>query len=89
VLGGLRKRTVTQTVKKVPFLGDVPILGNLFSDVSEEVKTNELIIFITPKIVIEQTLSPKERNRVEATEFSDPRITETMDEKAEAKKAEK
>jgi type II secretory pathway component GspD/PulD (secretin) len=85
VLGGLRKRTVTQTVKKIPFLGDVPIIGNLFSDVSEEVVTNELIIFLTPKVIIEPTLSPKERKGFEATEFGGPRITYTGDEKAEEK----
>jgi type IV pilus secretin PilQ/predicted competence protein len=87
VLGGLRKRTVTQTVKKIPFLGDVPIMGSIFSDVTEEVKTNELLIFITPKIIIDPTLSPKELKHLKATEFGDPRITETIDEKAEAEKA--
>jgi type IV pilus assembly protein PilQ len=88
VLGGLRKRTVTQTVKKIPFLGDVPIMGSFFSDVTEEVKTNELLIFITPKIVIEPTLLPKELRDLKATDFGDPKITDTEDEKAE-KKAEK
>jgi type IV pilus assembly protein PilQ len=83
VLGGLRKRTVSQTVTKIPFLGDVPIMGNLFSNVTEEVKTNELILFITPMIVIEPTLSLKEFDGFQATEFGDPRITDTGDEKAE------
>jgi type IV pilus secretin PilQ/predicted competence protein len=90
VLGGLRKRTVTQTIKKVPILGDVPIMGSLFSDVSEEVKTNELIIFITPKIIIEPTLSPNEIKGLEATDFGDPKVTDTEAEKAErAEKAKK
>jgi type IV pilus assembly protein PilQ len=88
VLGGLRKRTVTQTLKKIPILGDVPIMGNLFSNVSEEVKTNELLIFITPKVIIEPTLSPSERKGLEATEFGSPKITNTEAEKAE-KRAEK
>jgi type IV pilus assembly protein PilQ len=89
VLGGLRKRTVTQTLKKIPILGDVPIMGSLFSDVSEEVKTNELLIFITPKVIIDPTLSPKELRDLKATDFGDPKITNTEDEKAEAEKAEK
>ena len=58
------------------------------SNVEEEVKTNELIIFITPKVIIEPTLSPKELKGFEATEFGDPKVTYTEDEKAE-KKAEK
>jgi type IV pilus assembly protein PilQ len=87
VLGGLRKRTVSQTISKIPILGDVPIMGNLFSDVTEEVKTNELIIFITPKIVIEPTLLPNELKGLEATEFGSPKVIYTGDEKAE--KAEK
>jgi len=90
VLGGLRKRTVSQNISKIPILGDIPIMGNLFSDVSEEVETNELIIFITPMIVIEPTLSLKEFDGFQATEFGDPRITDTGDEKAErAEKSEK
>jgi type IV pilus assembly protein PilQ len=87
VIGGLRKRTVTQTVKKVPFLGDMPIMGGLFSDISEETITSELLIFITPKIIIEPTLSPDELKGLKATEFSGPRVTYTGAEKAE--KAEK
>lgn len=85
VLGGLRRRTVTQTVKKIPFLGDVPVMGTFFSSVSEEVKTNELVIFITPKVLIEPTLSPKELVDLKATDFSDPKITPTEEEKAEEK----
>jgi len=83
VIGGLRRRTVTQTVKKVPVLGDMPLMGTLFSSVSEEVKTNELLIFITPKIVIEPTLSPRELKNFKATNFSDPRVVEVGDERAE------
>jgi len=89
VLGGLRKRTVTQTIKKIPILGDAPLLGQFFSDVSEEVKTSELLIFITPKIVVEPTLSPKELKGLESTEFSDPKITDTEYEKAEESEKEK
>ncbi len=89
VIGGLRKRTVSQTVYKIPVLGDVPILGSLFSNVDETVTTNELLIFITPRIVIAPTISPKERDRLDATEFGDPRMTITGDERAEAERAKK
>jgi type II secretory pathway component GspD/PulD (secretin) len=83
VLGGLRKRTVSQNISKIPILGDIPLLGGVFSEVSEEVETNELIIFITPKIVIEPTLSANESKGLEATEFGGPKVIYTGDEKAE------
>jgi type IV pilus assembly protein PilQ len=87
VLGGLRKRTVSQDISKIPLLGDVPIVGNLFTSVEEEVETNELIVFLTPKIIIEPVLSPKEADGLKATEFGGPKVTDTEYEKAE--KAEK
>ena len=83
VLGGLRKREVSQDISKIPFFGDVPLIGKLFTDTSESVETNELLIFITPRIVVDQTLSPNELNRLGATDFPSPRISYTEDEKAE------
>jgi len=83
VLGGLRKRDVSQDTYKVPLLGDIPLLGSLFMHTSEEVKTNELLIFITPKVVIKPVLSQGELNGLEATEFGGPRIPYTGDEKTE------
>lgn len=51
VLGGLISTNKTDTIKKVPFLGDIPILGWLFKSTShDEVKTN-LLVFITPTII--------------------------------------
>jgi len=73
VLGGLRKKEVSQKVYKVPLLGDVPLLGELFKDTSESVKTTELLIFITPKIIVAATLSPSELEQFEKTEVSSPK----------------
>ncbi|MGZ4835977.1 MAG: hypothetical protein ACXVZZ_10085 [Terriglobales bacterium] len=39
------------SVTQVPLLGDIPILGNLFKRRSVSTQTQELIFFITPKIV--------------------------------------
>jgi len=41
------------SVKKVPGLGDVPILGNLFKSKSRINNRDELLIFVTPKILRE------------------------------------
>lgn len=50
VLGGLYEDTKTNTVEKVPFLGDVPFLGKAFQSKSKNESKQELLIFITPKI---------------------------------------
>jgi type IV pilus assembly protein PilQ len=51
VIGGLVKEQETQSVTKVPILGDLPLLGNLFTHRSTKKEKNELIIFIIPRVV--------------------------------------
>jgi type IV pilus assembly protein PilQ len=55
VLGGILKTTSSDNSNKVPFLGDVPILGNLFKNTIKIDNKDELLIFVTPKIVREGT----------------------------------
>lgn len=51
ILGGIIRNTVTSTVKKVPLLGDIPILGNLFKSTDKADVKTELLVFLTPRIV--------------------------------------
>jgi general secretion pathway protein D len=51
VIGGLRSDTDTKTVSKVPFLGDIPIIGELFKFRSKNRDQRSLMVFITPTIV--------------------------------------
>jgi type IV pilus assembly protein PilQ len=51
VLGGIYKQDTTNTIKQVPFLGDLPVFGNLFRNLHHKVKNEELLIFITPRII--------------------------------------
>jgi type IV pilus assembly protein PilQ len=53
VLGGIYEKTRTETEKKVPFLSAIPILGFLFQNMDDEDIISEILIFITPTIVIE------------------------------------
>ena len=53
VLGGIFENTKTETEKKVPFLSAIPILGHLFQNVDDEDTVSELLIFITPTIVMD------------------------------------
>jgi type IV pilus assembly protein PilQ len=51
VIGGIFTQNEREDVTKVPYLGDVPILGNLFKTRTKSNNKTELLIFITPKVV--------------------------------------
>jgi len=51
VIGGLMQDSKTTTADKVPFLGDIPLLGNLFKHTVKADVTTELMIFVTPYVV--------------------------------------
>jgi len=51
VLGGVSKVETSETVDKVPFLGDLPILGALFRTKGVTSSDTELLVFITPRIL--------------------------------------
>jgi general secretion pathway protein D len=51
ILGGLRQRTTRDRVEKIPYLGELPCLGKLFSITEMHDNTTEMFIFITPRIV--------------------------------------
>ena len=53
VLGGILSTTQREDDTKVPYLGDIPVLGHLFKSTSHKDNKDELMIFITPKIVRE------------------------------------
>jgi type IV pilus assembly protein PilQ len=53
VLGGILSTTHTDDETKVPWLGDIPILGNLFKTTTKTNNKDELLIFVTPKIIRE------------------------------------
>ena len=51
VLGGIYKKDTNNTITRVPFLGHLPVVGHLFSKVRTKIENDELLIFITPKII--------------------------------------
>jgi general secretion pathway protein D len=51
VIGGLISNNQSQSEKKVPFLGDIPVLGNLFKTRAKSDAKTELLIFLTPYIL--------------------------------------
>ncbi len=59
MIGGIFEESERRNVTKVPFLGDIPVVGNLFKSVSKNKERNELLIFLTPR-VIENTSTYKQ-----------------------------
>ena len=51
VLGGIYKHDKNNSIMRVPFLGTLPIVGNLFSRKQVRKRNEELLIFITPRII--------------------------------------
>lgn len=78
VLGGIIRSTVNASVRKVPILGDLPLLGNLFRSTSKQKQKTELLVFLTPRIVrdpdearrlreeSQNQLSPENRKSIES-----------------------
>lgn len=60
VLGGLISNSSSQDIDKIPLLGDIPILGALFTSKAFKEGKSELVFFITPEIV-----DPKGNNEIE------------------------
>jgi len=53
ILGGLRRKITCDAKESIPFLGELPGLGKLFSITSLHDNSTEMFIFITPKIVVD------------------------------------
>jgi len=51
VLGGIYQQDKKNVLSRVPFLGDLPLVGSLFRSTKVSVRNEELLIFITPKII--------------------------------------
>ena len=51
IIGGLIQKSSANSKEKIPFLGDIPFLGTLFSKTSSTADESELVIYITPYIL--------------------------------------
>ena len=51
IIGGMIKESEQKTVQKIPFLGDLPLVGPIFRSTSTSKAKNELVIMITPNII--------------------------------------
>ena len=51
VLGGLYQDSDTENIQKIPFLGDLPLIGRMFSDVNTDKTRTDVLVAITPRLV--------------------------------------
>jgi general secretion pathway protein D len=80
ILGGIIQRSVSATVNKIPLLGDLPLLGNLFRSTNKSVSKTELLIFLTPHLVKTPEEAEKLKNQsiIEATPRTQKAIQEVI-----------
>jgi pilus assembly protein CpaC len=52
VMGGLLRRVETKNITKFPFLGDLPILGQLFRSTQYQLTQTDVIFVMTPNIIV-------------------------------------
>ncbi len=65
IIGGLRKQYEVKGVKRFPVLGYIPVLGLLFTKEVSSVGYNEIIIFITPRVLLEpQNIDEKAQEKL-------------------------
>jgi type IV pilus assembly protein PilQ len=55
VIGGIFEQSERNDVTKIPLLGDVPVVGNLFRTTTRSANKTELLVFITPKVITDRT----------------------------------
>jgi type IV pilus assembly protein PilQ len=55
VIGGIFEQSERNDITKIPLLGDVPVVGNLFRTTTRSANKTELLVFITPKVITDRT----------------------------------
>jgi type II secretory pathway component GspD/PulD (secretin) len=72
VMGGLRRKETKISSDKIPLLGDLPILGHLFSNNKKEIEHSELIVLLSPHIYKGQSLTDEQISRFNELKNSPP-----------------
>jgi type II secretory pathway component GspD/PulD (secretin) len=85
IIGGLMENSKADTITKIPFLGDIPLLGTLFRHTVKSTLQTELMIFLTPHIILAPTemaaFSASERGKSDAAKsLSEQELNKFLDE---------
>lgn len=84
-IAGLLDNRVVQSINRLPYLGDVPILGNLFRSRSVKKSQDELLVVVTPRFV--RPLSPDEK--VKLPDMPESFLPPVSEEKSRTRKGKK
>lgn len=57
VIGGFQQRSIQTSVQKIPLLGDIPLLGLLFQESTEDESSSTIYVFITPRVLNDPTFA--------------------------------
>ncbi len=76
ILGGLIEEAIVENEEKVPFLGDIPILGFFFTDTVKTASRKELVMLITPHIIMTPYEAQKIKERILAESSGHPYVTQ-------------
>lgn len=76
VIGGLKKQDISEQTDKIPLLGDIPLLGELFKFHGESTQNSELVVFITPTLIVNPELTDSEKTHLANTIFPSPALPE-------------
>lgn len=79
-IGGMIRNQEKTIITKVPLLGDIPLIGKLFSFKDKSIKERELLVFLTPRLFSNKgkTKDVKNQGKVELREQSDPARRDTI-----------
>ncbi len=87
LLAGLIRKRDEESEDKIPFLGDIPLIGQLFKNQqrgsSDNPERQELVIFLTPHIISGDTISPEVADYLTTTEPSKAEIKQPPEKKRE------
>ena len=61
VIGGITQLSTRDQIRKVPLLGDIPLLGWLFKQKGTDDRKRELVIFLTPTVLVQEAPSQSPR----------------------------
>ncbi len=84
MLGGILFQTDSRTERKIPLLGDLPLMGPLFRHYDTAQANNEMIVFITPFVIDDgKELSPETAAQIEAPRETLREIRNDLDQTSE------
>lgn len=75
-IGGLRKNNDTSSIKKIPVLGEVPVLNFVFRSNERKEQVNELLVFLTCRVIDENVpkLTPRQQEVLDSAPVENPSV---------------